>query len=375
MRVLQMCDTLATSNGGPSRNAFELNRALNKGGEVRVDLVWIHGGRDASVLGMESGSKSNNAHPEPRQLWWWSRPAASDTISLTAVFRTLRKSDAVIVHGFYLPWIPLVLVAALAFRKPVLLMPHGALTAYETSKKGAKKYWFRKAFRPLVRRTVRALAVGSTREAEEAKAVLPGVHAAVCGVGTPMVGPPTLRDASTPLRLLTLCRLAEKKRVDIAILATGELNSTGTDAQLVIAGAGGELSKLERLTRLESLEGRVQFLGEVTGSAKRATFESADVFILPSEDENFGIVVAEALAHGVPVIASEHVQAASVAAYSPAVKLLASPDPAEVARLVRAFAVEEQQMLRKAAVAVAAAEFGWEAVAQRWLALLRQTTN
>ncbi|WP_181437911.1 glycosyltransferase [Curtobacterium sp. MCLR17_034] len=373
--MLQICDTLATSNGGPSRNAFELNRALNATGAVRVDLFWMHGDRDSSVLDDLSGSESRDDRARPRQLKWRSRVSDSETVSWTTVLRVLRMSDAVIVHGFYLAWIPLVLAAAFLLRKPVILMPHGALTSYETSRKSAKKSWFRKAFRPLVKRTVRALAVGSSTEAAEAATVLSDVPATVCGVGTSMVGPPRLRDVSAPLHLLTLGRLAEKKRIDVAILVVGELKSMGIDAQLVIAGAGGELAKLKRLTEIKSLENQVSFVGEVTGSAKRRVFESADVFILPSEDENFGIVVAEALAHGVPVVASEHVQAASVASYSPAVKLAASPDAVEIAELVRAFSTEAQPMLRTAAFDVASAEFGWEAVARRWVTLIEKTTG
>ncbi|TCU44467.1 glycosyltransferase [Curtobacterium sp. PhB146] len=375
MHVLQFCDTLATSNGGPARNAFELNRALNASTGLQVDLVWIRGDRQASVLELPSAQRPRNTRPGPRQLKWRARPGDADLVSFGSVVRALRQNDAVIVHGFYLPWVPFVLAAAFILRKPVVLMPHGALTSYETSKKSAKKAWFRRVFRPLVRRTVRALAVGSSREAEEAAVVLPGVAAAVCGVGTSMVGAPVSRDVTTHLRLLTLCRLAKKKRIDVAILAVGKLRSMGIEARLVIAGAGDELVNLKRLTRNNSLEDSVRFVGEVTGQAKRKVFEGADVFLLPSEDENFGIVVAEALANGVPVVASEHVQAASIAAYSPAVKLATSPDPDMVARLVEEFATEEQSALREAALEVAAAEFGWERVAQRWVAVLREATG
>lgn len=375
MHILQICDTLANSNGGPARNAFELNRALNASAGLQVDLVWIHGDREASVLEGTSIPRSRDGRPGPRQLRWRADNQDAELISLTSAVRALRQHDVVIVHGFYLPWIPLVLIAAFFLRKPVVLMPHGALTSYETSKKSVKKAWFRRAIHPLLRRTVRALAVGSSREAEDATVVLPGVTATVCGVGTSMVGAPTFREVTPHLRLLTLCRLAEKKRIDVAILAVRNLRSMGIATQLVIAGAGSELPNLQRLTREHSLDDSVRFVGEVTGQAKRRIFQEADVFLLPSEDENFGIVVAEALANGVPVVASEHVQAASVAAYSRAVKLVASPDPDAVARLVQQFAAEEQSSLREAALEVAAAEFGWERVAQRWLTVLREATG
>ena len=49
----------------------------------------------------------------------------------------------------------------------------------------------------------------------------------------------------------------------------------------------------------------IEFIGEVEGSAKSYAYVNADIFVLPTFSENFGIVVAEALAHGVPVITTE----------------------------------------------------------------------
>src|SRR5205085_8939458 len=53
-----------------------------------------------------------------------------------------------------------------------------------------------------------------------------------------------------------------------------------------------------------NLAGRVVMIGSVEGEAKKELFSNADVVVVPSHSENFGLVVAEALAHGVPVIAS-----------------------------------------------------------------------
>jgi glycosyltransferase involved in cell wall biosynthesis len=49
----------------------------------------------------------------------------------------------------------------------------------------------------------------------------------------------------------------------------------------------------------------VTFVGQVSGQTKRHFFEAIDLAVVPSHTENFGIVVAEALAHGVPVVASK----------------------------------------------------------------------
>jgi len=56
----------------------------------------------------------------------------------------------------------------------------------------------------------------------------------------------------------------------------------------------------------------VEFLGPIDEDKKGAVFESADLFVLPSFSENFGIVVAEALAYGLPVVASRRTPWASL---------------------------------------------------------------
>src|SRR5262249_55839458 len=53
------------------------------------------------------------------------------------------------------------------------------------------------------------------------------------------------------------------------------------------------------------LQHHVRFLGELWGEAKSRAFLESDLFILPSFSENFGLVIAEALAHGLPVITTQ----------------------------------------------------------------------
>jgi glycosyltransferase involved in cell wall biosynthesis len=53
-----------------------------------------------------------------------------------------------------------------------------------------------------------------------------------------------------------------------------------------------------------TIRNRAHFTGEIEGAAKEQVYSEADVVVLPSHSENFGLVVAEALVRGVPVIAS-----------------------------------------------------------------------
>lgn len=105
-------------------------------------------------------------------------------------------------------------------------------------------------------------------------------------------------------RLLFLSRVHEKKGIENLLEALKQLP---TNFELDVYG-DGESSYMAALTaQVHSLglSKRVQFHGHVEGHGKSVAYRSADVFVLPSYSENFGIVVAEALAHGTPVITTD----------------------------------------------------------------------
>ncbi len=103
--------------------------------------------------------------------------------------------------------------------------------------------------------------------------------------------------------LLYLSRIHPIKGIDALLEAWSRLESRHPDWRLVIAGHGraphvAETTSLASRLKLE----RVDFVGPLYGSAKRDAFLGADLFVLPTHSENFGVAVAEAMAHGCPVI-------------------------------------------------------------------------
>jgi glycosyltransferase involved in cell wall biosynthesis len=86
------------------------------------------------------------------------------------------------------------------------------------------------------------------------------------------------------------------------IKAFGDLNPDGWE--LVIAGNddGGHQTVCEEFASHQVNADRIRFMGAVSDANKWDVYRSADLFILPSYSENFGIVIGEALGMGVPVI-------------------------------------------------------------------------
>jgi glycosyltransferase involved in cell wall biosynthesis len=77
-------------------------------------------------------------------------------------------------------------------------------------------------------------------------------------------------------------------------------------------GEGGMQSRLEELARQLCVEARVVFTGPVYGEEKWAAYQDADLFVLPSQNENFGNTAAEAAVVGTPVIVTEQCGIASL---------------------------------------------------------------
>ncbi|MBT3070836.1 glycosyltransferase [Rhodomicrobium sp. Az07] len=105
-----------------------------------------------------------------------------------------------------------------------------------------------------------------------------------------------------PRTALFLSRIHPKKGLPMLVDAWARLRPS--DWMLRIAGPdeGGHRAEVEALVTSAGIADVVQFSGELSGREKTAAYASADLFILPTHSENFGMVVAEALAHEVPVV-------------------------------------------------------------------------
>ncbi|MGD1874823.1 MAG: glycosyltransferase [Mastigocoleus sp.] len=107
--------------------------------------------------------------------------------------------------------------------------------------------------------------------------------------------------------LMFISRIHPKKGLDNLLFTWKELAKLFDEWHLVIAGPDsvGYSSQLKSLVKELELENRVTFTGVLSGEIKKSALSNADLFVLPSHSENFGIVIAESLSYAVPVITTK----------------------------------------------------------------------
>jgi glycosyltransferase involved in cell wall biosynthesis len=164
-----------------------------------------------------------------------------------------------------------------------------------------------------------------------------------------------------PLRLLFVGRLAVEKGIPILLRACEQL--TDVDFNLTIAGGGPRETELRALAAGPALAGRVALTGSVPRGSLGAVYRGADLLIAPSLSEAFPVVALEALASGLPVIASD------VSGHRESIVdgvnglLVPVGDPAALAGAIRGLAVDRARLAELASHAAKSVErFGWERV-------------
>ncbi len=106
-------------------------------------------------------------------------------------------------------------------------------------------------------------------------------------------------------RFAAVALMQPGKGLDVLLQAARKLIDSGhAKFEILIGGDGPERAKLEQLATDQRLSEHVRFLGLLTRAEVRSLFQSADIFVLPSLGETFGVAVAEAMACGKPVIAT-----------------------------------------------------------------------
>ena len=315
-KVLHVIPSVGPLRGGPSVMVRQLAASLvNAGIETHVATTNDNGPGLLSVrlhLPVNEGGVTYRYFPRQVRFYTLSWPLASWLSDHVADY------DVVHVHALFS--FSTSVAAHCAHRRgvPYIVRPLGTLNTWGMTE---RRPWLKRAsFSLLESRVVKHAALmhyTSDEERLEAAALTRGAASvvipnAVAEAGAVERGAFRARLGVSPDRpiVLFLSRLDEKKGLDLLIQAFSIFRTRLPNALLVIAGNGSP-EFVERLkSQAEDLglsEDTLVWAGFIAGDEKRAALADADVFVLPSYSENFGIAVAEAMAAGLPVVVSDRV--------------------------------------------------------------------
>ncbi|KUJ85162.1 hypothetical protein AVO45_18110 [Ruegeria marisrubri] len=240
------------------------------------------------------------------------RKLVGNSVSVELLWRlvgAVRRADVVHLTGPYnFPVIP-ALIACRLTGTPIVWSPRGGFQAtaqWAAVPKRRLKEFFEKFCAKLGPDRM-VLHVTAPVEAETSARNFPRARVELIpnAIEMPKDLPKRVWRSNGRLRLAFLSRIHPKKGLDLLISALASLPEHVT---LDVYGDGDPayLSILNEQISKTELTGRVAFHGHVEDEGKTAALTGCDLFVLPTHSENFGIVVAEALAHGTPVVVTKN---------------------------------------------------------------------
>jgi glycosyltransferase involved in cell wall biosynthesis len=310
MKVLHVIPSVSERSGGPAAAIVPMCRALQEQG-LDVFLSATSHGLTQNFRDTVSDYKGVPARLFPAQLgasYKYSRPLAAWLNSNVGHF-DLVHIHAVFNHAS--------IAAASACRKsgvPYVVRPLGTLDPWSMKQKAGRKriFWSLVGKRMLQgSAAVHYTAAGEQTATEEFLGIN---HGRVIALGVEVNSSAAVRRAADIFPavanrryVLLLSRLDPKKGVEVLIDAFKAVNDDAW--RLVIAGDGPRDYVATLKERARGFE-KIVFTGWVEGEQKEALLRDAALFALPSRHENFGLSVMEAMARGVPVLVSPHVNLA-----------------------------------------------------------------
>lgn len=212
-----------------------------------------------------------------------------------------------VIHNHSLWMMPNVYSGQIArqYKIPLVVSPRGTLSewAMQSGSMVKKVFWPLLQYPSIVHATCFHATANSEYEDIRRMGFRQPVAVIPNGIDIPELLPKVEKDRRT---LLFLGRIHPVKGLDILLPAWGEVQNRFPDWYLKIVGPDnrGYLTEMQRLANELRLQ-RIEFSGALFGDKKWRAYRDADIFILPSYSENFGMSVAETLAAGTPAIVSK----------------------------------------------------------------------
>lgn len=382
MRVLHVIPSVSLSSGGPGKAIVQMEQALLARG-VEVVTISTNDDGNGKLLPVELeipvslNGVTRLYFPMQMHAYKVSWPMRR------WLKREIKNFDVVHVHAVF-SFAPV--MAALIARKnkiPYVIRPLGVLNHYGmTKRRSLFKRISLALFEGGLLRDAAAVHFTSGQERMEAESlgiplrseVLPlGIEPVIAGSADLMLSAfPVLKDRR---RLLYLSRIDPKKNIEALLEAVALVKRKIPDIALIICGDGDKnyIDELKNQTDKLNIADNIAWTGHVDGAMKASAFGTAELFVLPSFSENFGIAPVEALSTGLPCVLGKGVAVADRIAETGA-GLSVEPTPVAFAAGILAL-MQNPEAHAKACIEakeLAKSDYGVDTMGARLLALYQR---
>lgn len=377
MRICHFCFSLDPSRGGVPSGVITTVKQLTKNG-IANQIVSFGNTKDEIEKNSNIASDLNSIGVQYRFTIAKFRNdyGLGSLRGLNEALTSLSKPDLVVLHQVYTVSSLFGYMYAKKNGIPYVVMPHGSLTKYHESDSKLKKSLAKWLFISKILREAKAIIV--TCESERADLIASHkVKAYKLNYGA-IVNKPIGEDVrrlsmgTQNPHIVFSGRFDKKKNLPLVIKAMPIVLERYPDLILDIAGSGTakEVRMLQSLMESLKLECSIKFHGWIDAPKMLELFSGARLLVLPSENENFAIVVAEALSAGVPCVLSKFVGTADIVAKHHAGEIIQELTPTSVAEGILKVLQGDETKYREAAFEAVQNSLDWSKIALRWKALV-----
>lgn len=322
LRVLQIVPSLSLVYGGPSQMVLGLSKGLAAQG-VDVTILTTDANGDVGQAPLDvpinqpvyqNGYQIRYFHCSPFRRYKFSINLL-DWLSKNA-----HNYDLTHIHALFSPVSSFAATVARSKQLPYILRPLGTLDPADLQKKKQLKQIYAALLERPNLAGAAAVHFTSDQEAKTSQRFGVATRDWVIPLGVELPSAEAMSAIEVRQRLgitdqhpivLFMSRIDPKKGLDLLLPALEQLRTEGVPFHLVLAGGNPQEPQYEHQIReriqTSVLADRTTLTGFVSGAFKTQLLQAADLFVLPSYYENFGIAVAEAMSVGVPVVISDQV--------------------------------------------------------------------
>ena len=286
------------------------------------------------------------------------------------------KPDLIVLHQVYTFSTILGYWYAKKFGIPFVVQPHGSLTNYHESDNKILKAFSKKLIISRILHDSSAVIVTCLSEKKDLAASLQ-FKARSIRYGAVIPADLTMNSryeqkSTDDLRIIFSGRFDKKKNLPLLIKSLPEVLEKFPKLILDIAGSGTrqEIKKIRLLVSSLNLESNVVFHGWIEKKRLQELLAASKLLILPSENENFAIVVSEALSLGKPCLVSNYVGAADIVAKHLAGVVIQELTSTSIAEGIIEVLQGDEVAYSEAAIKAAREDLDWSKIALQWKALV-----